>query len=188
MLSRECCFGVHYHHHHHHHRRRRRRHRRCRHIIVISSSSSSINISPSARQGLQGRYPTPILIQLCPKSKLAGFAEDPPGNTINLIRQPSGSKDTEQESGDEDKRVVKLPRRGFGCAWGCGGGVGVHMRIIWKYYKLPKTCRHTQVDSLATSYGQLREAIQDHWQVDCSIVSADHNRDASSASWNYGGV
>ena len=41
-------------------------------------------------------------------------------------------------------------------------------------YKLSKTCHHTQIDSFFISWecAQSKEAIQDHWLVDYSTVSA----------------
>ena len=46
--------------------------------------------------------------------------------------------------------------------------------ISINYYKLLNTCHQTQVDSFVTSRGcaQSKEAIQDHWLIDYSTVSA----------------
>ena len=40
------------------------------------------------------------------------------------------------------------------------------------YYKLSKTCHHTQIDAFVTSWGcaQSKQAIQDHWLVDNSTA------------------
>ena len=38
------------------------------------------------------------------------------------------------------------------------------MRFVWKYYKLPKTCRHTHYRHPINA-AQLREAFQEHWLV-----------------------
>ena len=42
------------------------------------------------------------------------------------------------------------------------------------YWNTSKTCHHTQIDAFMTSWGcrQSKEAIQDHWLVDNSTVSA----------------
>ena len=52
-------------------------------------------------------------------------------------------------------------------------GVGMETVGI-NHYKLSRTCHHTPIDSFVTSWGwaQSKEAIQDHWLVDYSTVSA----------------
>ena len=52
-------------------------------------------------------------------------------------------------------------------------GIGIKTAGI-NYYNWSKTCHHTQIDSFVTSWGwaQSKEAIQDHWLVDYSTVSA----------------
>ena len=56
-------------------------------------------------------------------------------------------------------------------------GIGVHLEcrsFICKYYKLPKTYRHIQVDSLVAS-GECctnEGNYPNHWRLDCSTVFA----------------
>ena len=46
--------------------------------------------------------------------------------------------------------------------------------VVVNYYKVLKTCHHTQIDSFVTSRGcaQSKEAVQYHWLVDYSTVFA----------------